>query len=333
VSGECFGVFVTTRARARGQARPGALRGRPVHRPDLAVRESPQWSDGISSTPTATRSATAAPLPPRRPDLGRQPARVRRHPGPRGVPLLQARAARPAPRDPRVRVGPVELARAPPLLRRRDRRGRDRGRPRDDDPEHGAPEVTRTTTTAPRGDGHVELKKRMATVLPKGYTLARRRPSSRRRRTRLRRQEGRRGRPLPEHAVHDRRARQFQGDDVGPVRRRPDLRQGDQDLAQEAQAPAQPPARRLADRGDPDPGFLPADPDRFPHQWYWPSIGEHADPDKVASAQGQRLRTAPRASRTSAPRRERLGGRAGEDRRVARPHVDSTASGSSSRTC
>lgn len=31
-------------------------------------------------------------------------------------------------------------------------------------------------------------------------------------------------------------------------------------------------------------------PDRFPHQWFWPSIGDHADPDKVASAQAQRLK-------------------------------------------
>lgn len=37
------------------------------------------------------------------------------------------------------------------------------------------------------------------------------------------------------------------------------------------------------------PGFLPA-LDRYPHKWYWPSVGEHADPDKVASGQGQRLK-------------------------------------------
>jgi hypothetical protein len=37
-------------------------------------------------------------------------------------------------------------------------------------------------------------------------------------------------------------------------------------------------------------GLLPSVPDRFPHKWCWPSIGEHADPDKVASAQAQRLK-------------------------------------------
>jgi capsid protein len=38
------------------------------------------------------------------------------------------------------------------------------------------------------------------------------------------------------------------------------------------------------------PGFLPGDVARFPHRWYWPNIVEHADPDKVASGQAQRLK-------------------------------------------
>jgi hypothetical protein len=38
------------------------------------------------------------------------------------------------------------------------------------------------------------------------------------------------------------------------------------------------------------PGALPGElPDEFPHHWMWPSIGNHADPDKVASAQQIRL--------------------------------------------
>jgi capsid protein len=38
------------------------------------------------------------------------------------------------------------------------------------------------------------------------------------------------------------------------------------------------------------PGALPGElPNEFPHHWMWPSIGNHADPDKVASAQQIRL--------------------------------------------
>lgn len=37
-------------------------------------------------------------------------------------------------------------------------------------------------------------------------------------------------------------------------------------------------------------GLLSSIPAKFPHKWCWPSIGEHADPDKVASAQAQRLK-------------------------------------------
>jgi capsid protein len=38
------------------------------------------------------------------------------------------------------------------------------------------------------------------------------------------------------------------------------------------------------------PGLIPTAISAFPHQWYWPAIDKHADPDKVASAQGARLR-------------------------------------------
>jgi capsid protein len=31
-------------------------------------------------------------------------------------------------------------------------------------------------------------------------------------------------------------------------------------------------------------------PDRFPHQWFWPSLGHHADPGKVASARTEALK-------------------------------------------
>lgn len=37
------------------------------------------------------------------------------------------------------------------------------------------------------------------------------------------------------------------------------------------------------------PGYLPALPIRLRRQWYWPSIGQHADPDKVAKGQSGRL--------------------------------------------
>ncbi len=36
--------------------------------------------------------------------------------------------------------------------------------------------------------------------------------------------------------------------------------------------------------------MIPQSVDRFPHQWFWPITVEHADPDKVASAEGQELR-------------------------------------------
>jgi capsid protein len=37
-------------------------------------------------------------------------------------------------------------------------------------------------------------------------------------------------------------------------------------------------------------GYLPRVPDAFPSTWAWPSIGEHADPDKVASASLARMK-------------------------------------------
>jgi hypothetical protein len=42
------------------------------------------------------------------------------------------------------------------------------------------------------------------------------------------------------------------------------------------------------------PGYLPAAAARvlqFPHEWVWPELGKHADPDKVASAQAQELKS------------------------------------------
>jgi capsid protein len=36
--------------------------------------------------------------------------------------------------------------------------------------------------------------------------------------------------------------------------------------------------------------IVPQGIDAFPHKWYWPKVVEHADPDKVASAQGQRMK-------------------------------------------
>jgi capsid protein len=39
------------------------------------------------------------------------------------------------------------------------------------------------------------------------------------------------------------------------------------------------------------PGYLPADADAYPHAWNWPALAKHADPDKVASAAIQRLKS------------------------------------------
>ena len=32
------------------------------------------------------------------------------------------------------------------------------------------------------------------------------------------------------------------------------------------------------------PNFLPELPDLVPHEWFWPGLGHHADPQKVANA-------------------------------------------------
>jgi capsid protein len=39
------------------------------------------------------------------------------------------------------------------------------------------------------------------------------------------------------------------------------------------------------------PDYLPSDADAYPHSWNWPALAKHADPDKVASAALQRLKS------------------------------------------
>jgi capsid protein len=289
-------VMVNNPGLEPSQARPRVVRGRPVHRPDLAVRNQPAV---VGRDPY---DAAGNPLSYRR---------LRYHPGdliwganPLEYDDIPARAVFHyfKPSRPGQRRGVPEFASALsnwPELRRYCNAVIAAAETAADyamtiestaPPEEPADDID----SSPNADGAmdtVELKKRMATILPKGWKMSQTKAEQ----------------PTTTYpSFVDKKVAEaarclnmpFTIAALDSSNSNLSARYLDSQIYAKAIKIDRKKLQRLLNRlldawlteAIRIPGFLPSTPDRFPHKWYWPSIGEHADPDKVASGQGARLR-------------------------------------------